>query len=439
MYNEVDYDKKLGIYKPSFFYIELDVGTEFADILKNTSSLSVFFHEYIHFLQDILTINGINNTRSIFLLLQNAISFMQQSKNGIKSLPHYFPSKNKIDYKSIIQYTYGNNDKNIFKMLNNSSKIIKITPEKNILYNKPIMTYYITFDNIQFKYQLGTRDIKEGMAFFLQEWVFGKDIPIPPIFPYKTIEMLVNYFSPNSFPEKIYLIALCELSLTCANPMMFFIETLEVFSQEGYVPNNINDFEKKVMLGRKIDCNDIIYDDCKVLYNYLVDELINQYKVLLNNDLFSDTISWLNILLENSKHIIYNKTLPITMLFISDGKKYFQQTVTDILGSPIIYLKGKRRGHFFDVHGASGNLYFLRVLERFMHSLYYGTSCWLDEYCKEICTSLQIDDYTDDNCRKYPTRRIRPNANCPFVYICDLFGLPEDVEFSKYSEKPNFA
>ena len=437
MYKEIDYNKTLGIYKPSFFYMELGVETEFEDILKNKSSESVFFHEYIHFLQDVLTIYGINNTRSNFLLLQNAISFMQGIRKTLKYLPLEIKSKHEEDFRKIFEYTYGINDRNTFNMLNKCSRIVDLERKEERLNNNLVVIYNVFLDGIKSPYQLGARDIKESMAYLLQKWVYGNDIPNPPVCPYKTIEMLADYCCPASFPEKIYLIALCELSLQCANPMMFFMETLDIFSKENYIPNNITEFGDKIMSGKKIECNGIEYSDCKSLYNSIADDLIDQLHVLFKDDFFSKAMLWLNKLLGNAKQMVSKETLSITMLFISNGVSNFHEIVTSILGAPIIYIKDKKTGYFFNVYEASGDLYFLRVLERFRDSLYYGTSCWLDEYCKEIFKNLKTYDHTDNNCREHPTKR--KQQNCPFVYICNLFGLPEDVEFCNYFKKPNFA
>jgi hypothetical protein len=439
MYNPVDFDRVLGIYKPSFFYMELDVETEFDGILKNRRSESVFFHEYVHFLQDVLTIFGINNTRNILLLLHDGIYHMQRMNNTIKSLPLMFNSKIKDDSRKISQYTYGINDKEKYKKINDLSKIMHLKDSTKYFDKKPIKIYHISFGPGICDYQFGTRDIKEGMAYLIQKWVFGADTPSAPVCPYKIIQLLVNYICPYSFPEDIYLIALCELCLNCANPAMFFIETLEIFANEKYIPRDICDFEKRIQVGRKIECNNVVYDDFNVLYCQLIDELIFEMNKLFYDSIFDSVKSWLETLFINAKKINTYESLPITMFFINNGINNFHNLISSILGTPIIYIKNNKRGYYFDVHNSSDDLFFLRVLERFNNSLYYGTSCWLDEYCREICKLRGIDDYTNKDCRKYSSRRIGLNYNCPFSYFCQLFGLPKNAEFKNYAQKPNFA
>ncbi len=51
----------LGYYMPSFYYMNIGEGNDKLDVNKlNDHDLSVFFHEYIHYLQDITTFDGVN-------------------------------------------------------------------------------------------------------------------------------------------------------------------------------------------------------------------------------------------------------------------------------------------------------------------------------------------------------------------------------------------
>jgi len=54
------YNKLLGYYLPSFFFIKLNTKEGIEDLNHvNSSTLSTFFHEYTHFIQDFATIWGI--------------------------------------------------------------------------------------------------------------------------------------------------------------------------------------------------------------------------------------------------------------------------------------------------------------------------------------------------------------------------------------------
>ena len=58
-------DDVLAFYKPAFFGMQVNVSAKELDFSKWDSisehDLTIFFHEYIHFLQDISTVWGVNN------------------------------------------------------------------------------------------------------------------------------------------------------------------------------------------------------------------------------------------------------------------------------------------------------------------------------------------------------------------------------------------
>lgn len=97
------YNQNLGSYMPAFFYMKLsfpyyDSSTMLYNLSKK--NLSIFIHEYIHFLQDI----------SSYSLLNNAYvysEYMHAAANYIYSLP-----KGKIDIPLKLPYNFGNVDLN---------------------------------------------------------------------------------------------------------------------------------------------------------------------------------------------------------------------------------------------------------------------------------------------------------------------------------------
>lgn len=62
-------------YMPSFFRIKVSVYDDFTDMLSIPyGAYSLFFHEYIHFIQDISTIYGLMNLHTITYYIQDVAS-----------------------------------------------------------------------------------------------------------------------------------------------------------------------------------------------------------------------------------------------------------------------------------------------------------------------------------------------------------------------------
>jgi hypothetical protein len=416
--------------------MELGIEDDFDKIPLHPKSESVFFHEYIHFLQDILTTNGINNIRNILLLLRDKISYMQ--KNNYQKLPVNFKSLIADDFEKQFLFTYGINDEDKIKriIINENSTISKICFETECIGEKPLDIYYLKFEGNADEYQLGTIDIMESMAFLLEKYCFGNDSYDSPALPYKTIDMIICKICPNSFPCIEYVIAMCELSLSTGNPMMFFMETMKKFRDTGYKPKSLDDFVNKVFEDVFIECNGNIYAGTGNPYLMIMDEVIRELKYIFGNDTyFKNVLLWFDTLFEKVKEIKNKeKFLPITKLFISKNPiEQFHELICNTLGTPIIYMENNKRGYYLEGNKATPELFLLRVLENFFYSLYDGSVCMMREYCKEKSRIGEEPDMTDDNCITAPSLRSGDNYTdlCPYAALWKYFKLISKVEYRK--------
>ena len=53
----------LGYYEPAFFHINIGTNSSFEKF--SSRDFSIFLHEYIHFIQDVTTVYGLNNIHVI--------------------------------------------------------------------------------------------------------------------------------------------------------------------------------------------------------------------------------------------------------------------------------------------------------------------------------------------------------------------------------------
>ena len=75
----------LGYYVPPFYSMYIGEGDEKLDINKlNDHDLSVFFHEYIHFLQDLTTFDGANRSYCLNELLRACLQVIYADKANTK-------------------------------------------------------------------------------------------------------------------------------------------------------------------------------------------------------------------------------------------------------------------------------------------------------------------------------------------------------------------
>ena len=81
-------NKKLGFYMPSFFRLHIAT-TNPIESIQNFSDydFSIFLHEYIHFIQDITTFYGLNNTHTTVEYLRYANNHVVQTLKSDFKVP----------------------------------------------------------------------------------------------------------------------------------------------------------------------------------------------------------------------------------------------------------------------------------------------------------------------------------------------------------------
>ena len=79
------YSRQEGVYIPSFFCMKIDSLSFDEDM--SDRDLSLFVHEYIHFIQNITTLYGLERTNSDFGILINMINWIKGHKDSTIKVP----------------------------------------------------------------------------------------------------------------------------------------------------------------------------------------------------------------------------------------------------------------------------------------------------------------------------------------------------------------
>lgn len=235
-------NKDLGCYYPAFFHMELSF--PYPDGLsggnkQSEKNESVFIHEYIHFIQDISTYSGLNNAY-VYSEFLHAVVCKIYTINGGFNIP--------INLKN----NYGNVELNRFVnriSLGDNCKIDDLFVKKivknriNVPFKEsPVgkLTEIVIIPKIGEKVVFGTYAIKESMAYLIEKEI-SKGSVSPPAFPYLSAEIVANEIYPEFCKDKEMLIALCDMSLQFSEPGKIFVETLECYKKNRFIPNNAND------------------------------------------------------------------------------------------------------------------------------------------------------------------------------------------------------
>lgn len=229
----------LGSYMPSFFTMELSFPFYAGrTTLWNLSerNLSIFVHEYIHFLQDISTYVGLNNAYVYSEQIHGLVSTIYQKPKGQIKIPVEMP----YNYGNILLNRFVNEggfgylgEINDFFLVSIKKKMEKVRFQNNsVKYLTKIILKSIKGKQVEF----GSRAIMESMAYLIEKEI-TKGSCSAKDYPYNIAEIVAEYLYSGFANDKLRLIALCDASMLFSEPGKIFVQSLENFKKQNILPN----------------------------------------------------------------------------------------------------------------------------------------------------------------------------------------------------------
>lgn len=294
------YLTQLGCYEPAIFHIH-HTGDKRLSKWKMwpEGELSTLFHEYIHFLQDISTIQGMFNMYLWSEYLKGVTQEILTSPDKIIHTP-ILPSslKNNIDNNFLInQYGLGQVNPHVVKFL--SYKKIQPIQIANIQMPRVQIECRMKDGKIVFL-DFGAIMIMENMAKLIQNHLFPTLPDKSPICPYHAVEFVADKIYPGISKNTEVMVALCDASLQSSNPGAALVRYLELLQAQsvslseitvdsiytevytGFVrstiPSSGNNFLPNFNICKKLSINSL----CSYDTNHIWPNIRNYFHKILN-------------------------------------------------------------------------------------------------------------------------------------------------------------
>lgn len=432
------YNATLGFYEPSVFHIFTRGGNKLSELNKwEEQQASTFLHEYIHFLQDILSVKGMQNLYIIGEYLRFVTAFVKQNnyKVQLPIIPHY------------ANYNVGNN----WKVSYHTQGVIDYSVTKFISFKKDTRIQLIDdltgkalpIDRILVDCQsrdgsvkqisFGTAQIMEGMAKMIQDMVFPPVIRTSPYNPYYLSIDVANDIMTGLGYNSLTMIAIFDYALQSSNPGWAFVRYIEEKKSQGHTAATLT--------------HDIVYND---LYNATVksntqgvvtfadgykDAIIqseNVFKEYLGDVWFYKNIEkWYCTLLERGVNL--RTIYPYLFVYLAQDvrKDGLFKDILATLGTPIV----TNIKHDFEFQCPKKimvtrdelmNVYAMMQI----HQVFYSKgvfTCPLRKYCQQQPCGIK-KQRVDVRCVKAPWERMRRYNRCLFNIWWKFKGF-KDVEF----------
>lgn len=245
LYREEKYTS-LGLYNPSFFKITLKTGEELPkedldNPLASEITGAAFLHEYIHFLQDITTSSGLNNFCYVVEYIK-WINYLYRTEDVL--YPPYSPNDSKKPYlkeNALVRDACTGSRKQI-------APFSKIESAK-LVTKKICKEFEDNFLEIECaqpsgakqSYNIGEYAISECMAYNIDSYIFPGVLPAPPVFPYKIVNLIADYYCEGLIDGKIKIIAICDACLMFNNPGHVLYLSLTSDKKDEYMKMSAED------------------------------------------------------------------------------------------------------------------------------------------------------------------------------------------------------
>lgn len=421
-------------YRPSFFRMKVDVPVKFDDLkVIPDAAFALYFHEYVHFIQDISTIYGLVNISTItFYIHESAhrigkleekefetpISLINRDNdygyNNFLLKPHYMGTSINPKRKRIEIRKYEKEKKQWGTKKSDLLDIVKVdATDKDT--------------DEEFNFYLGGNHITEGMAYLCEQYVYSEilkkqDIYFPvEDYPYLVVQQIAKLIYPELLEEPLIMVAICDACLMTYHPGLSFIRLVEHLEEIKFM-------QKEMELKQLYQEAETLLKGGHVEFEVILETVRTQIKQNFKSDHFEGNNQWIDLLFDRIKS--FRKEIPE---FITDFLQFGDLKTNQffgyfhlLMGSPLV-ISGDNSGtislpvNFTDKNFHPGLFWAINQMMR-VFADQNPVPCEMKEFCiKSKKKDPKI--VVDERCDKAPWTRCSDKDLCPFAIMWRHWAL----------------
>lgn len=420
MRNTVKRHQVLGSYVPTAFHLHIASEVDIRQWRKwDDTTLCTFFHEYIHFLQDIMTGYGLSNFFVNGEYLAWAANHLYTSPKGTFKTPLMPPADiNNMVYvnKILSKFTEAafsppaDNDN-----LNVIGKA-KITPQEIIVDGQKLDVPIIEIPSDAGVFRFGGYHILESMAYLAEEVLYPEAHEPSPNYPYDIVFQLSKFYIPEVKDRKKLLFGLCNIALMFSHPAKALVEMFETISSAPTLADDYHDIvlhfanaymTKSMITGQSISMSSAIQEHKQLVYR--------AYDNIFSTIDYEPVRRWYHTIIDDATGWWSANNLLLCNLLDFGELKHNQvfETFLKRFGLPMVS-NSKNKTFVWDspVKIKKEKLASLYAANSIIETLQFGPGeCGLLDYCKadNVCVNK--------NCCIAPWKRARRFFACPYGHL----------------------
>lgn len=435
MTQERRYAKTLGFFEPSLFHIHLAYDIKLDD-WKNwpDEALFTYFHEYIHFLQDLTTTSGLYNIYVLDEVLKYSVNYIYKLPKGAFRVPlHIEDSNNNVlnNYKVRAKTTFIDNqlDKSEMDSLKVRGRAIVNDHRVNLNGQQINLAEVTVPTNLGKVITLTAYEITESMAYLGQKIAYsielaqGKVALSTPNYPYHTVEQLASHYTSPLMHSDEFLFTICDFALMYQHPAKVLVQFLEIVEKNPTVTDYRTAIEHFQTNGLNIDGygNPVAYEDIgKQAFTCAINGLKTRFTGIENACLRN----WFTVVMSRAFTIRQKNPFFLTdMVQMGNARTNpFFEFLMNSLGSPLLS-DYNNKTYFYNATKErldARRLSHLKVAGNILFTLYgHGFDCKLYDFCHASGHCV------NDECINNPWTKSKRFCACPYGFLWMGWGLKD--------------
>lgn len=398
---------------PAFFKMKVNVDGVIDLNSMMPKNFSVFFHEYIHFIQDFTTAAG---CRRIYVYGEFIRQCVKQITSGSTSfdVPIHIPEleNNVLPNVNLLCKVDGDYDEmSVVKVKSIETIDEEITTKDGKVFQ--FKTLVVTTIG-EMPISVGTHAIKESMAYLLEQLCTSAYAKSPD-YPYNIARLIADFILGKGVIDNLVLLSMCDVSLLTSNPGLSFYRMLKAMQNGDIVvkrPEDVYDgfYNRKSF---RYDTNQVVpaITDYILSASYALSALKSYYEL----EHLKDLNEWLDRVFSIGFSFRMNR--PYFFLEMARGSKDQSNAVLRFfakeIGAPLIE---NNQGQMFKLRLSSGEppIEYLYVLLQIYLLFKDGDkSCKLKQWCEQ--NPGQPAAQYDERCNSNPWSRCQDTNLCPYA------------------------
>jgi hypothetical protein len=271
-------NQALGYYNSSFFQMHIATDEKIERITDlSETAFATLIHEYIHFIQDITTLHGLQNIFNTIQYLKFAINEVYKTENEFH-IPIEFSKVNIGDlgyFRSrIYDISYGYTDSYDDVEILDYHPLALPIDDRCIVNSMPVTELNIEIDgNYNDSYIFGAGCIYENMAYIMGRYMAQFGTVTSPDAPYNLATKLAEKIYKEFAEDELNVLAVCDIALNSSNPGKVFVEIIQEYKDKKIVPNDprelYDDFYNRVFQNAEATKDGHFFSQTNYLDNFI--------------------------------------------------------------------------------------------------------------------------------------------------------------------------